>query len=158
MKRTALFVAGLALALGLAVAARAMRPHPPLPVLGQIPDFRLIDQRGAAFTTAQMRGHVTVVDFIFTHCPASCPRLTARMGELQARLASDRSDARLVSISVDPENDTPAVLADYGAKAHADPARWTFVTGPYNDRGRRRRARVQGLDRAHRARCGRIGR
>jgi protein SCO1/2 len=80
-----------------------------------------------------MRGHVSVVDFIFTRCPSSCPRLTARMGTLQARLAAAGADVRLVSFSVDPENDTPPVLAEYAARAHADPARWTFVTGPLAD-------------------------
>jgi len=133
MRRTALFAGGCVLAVALALVVRTVRPHPPLPVLGHIPDFHLSDQRAAPFTTDSMRGHVSVVDFIFTRCHSSCPRLTARMGELQARLAADRSDARLVSISVDPDNDTPPVLADYAAKSHADASRWTFVTGPYDD-------------------------
>ena len=55
------------------------------------------------------------------------------MGELQARLKKDGSEARLVSFSVDPENDTPPVLAAYGAKAGAELGRWTFVTGSVND-------------------------
>lgn len=131
--RTALFAGGLMLAIVLALVARSLRVHPPLPVLGQIPDFRLTDERGGPFTGNSMRGHVSVVDFIFTHCRGSCPRLTGRMGELQSRLATDGSDARLVSISVDPDNDTPPVLADYGVKSGADPRRWTFVTGPYTD-------------------------
>jgi len=133
MRRIAVTLGALALALAVALVARAMRPRPPLPVLGAVPAFRLVDQRGAPYTADTMAGHVNVVDFIFTRCPASCPRLTARMAELQARLAKDGSDARLVSFSVDPENDTPPVLADYAAKTHADPARWTFVTGPVND-------------------------
>jgi len=131
--RSLLFAGGLGLAVVLALVARSMRPRAPLPVLGQIPTFELTDQVGAPFTGDAMRGHVSVVDFVFTRCPSSCPRLTARMGELQGRLAADRSDARLVSFSVDPENDTPAVLADYAAKAHADARRWTFVTGRYDD-------------------------
>jgi protein SCO1/2 len=129
----ALFIGGLAVVLVLAIAARATRPPPPLPVLGAIPAFHLVDQRGAPYTDASMRGHVQVVDFIFTRCPASCPRLTARMAELQARLAKDGSDARLASFSVDPDNDTPPVLSAYAAKTAADPARWTFVTGPADD-------------------------
>lgn len=133
MRKTALFAGGIGLAVVLALVARSVRPRPPLPVLGQIPDFHLVDQRAAPFTTESMRGHVSVVDFIFTRCRSSCPRLTARMGELQTRLAADRSDARLVSISVDPDDDTPAVLSDYAAKSHADASRWTFVTGPYDD-------------------------
>jgi protein SCO1/2 len=131
--RLAVTIGGLSLALALALVARAMRPRPPLPVYGQVPSFRLTDQRGAGYTTGSMLGHVTVADFVFTRCPTSCPRLTARMAELQARLARDRSDVRLVSFSVDPENDTPPVLAEYAAKAHADPARWTFVTGGLDD-------------------------
>jgi protein SCO1/2 len=133
MRRTPLFVGGIGLAVALALVARSFRPHPPLPILGHIPDFHLSDERAAPFTSDSMRGHVSVVDFIFTRCHSSCPRLTARMGELQTRLATDRSGAHLVSISVDPDNDTPPVLADYAAKSHADSSRWTFVTGPYND-------------------------
>jgi len=133
MRRAFVAIGGLALALAVALVARSMRPRPPLPVYGQVPDFHLVDQRGAPFATASMLGHVSVVDFVFTHCRSSCPRLTARMGELQRRLGQDGSDARLVSFSVDPENDTPPVLADYAAKAGADPARWIFVTGPVDD-------------------------
>jgi protein SCO1/2 len=128
--RFGLLVAGLAAAVGLALAARSMRPRPPLPIYGQIPAARLVDERGAPFTRESMVGHVSVVDFVFTRCTASCPRLTARMAELQGRLERERSEVRLVSYSVDPENDTPAVLSEYAARAHADLARWTFVTGP----------------------------
>jgi protein SCO1/2 len=133
MRRFGLFVGGLALALGIALGARAMRPARPLPVYGAVPAFHLVDQRGAPYAKDAMLGHVSVVDFVFTRCPSSCPRLTARMGQLQGRMARDGSDVRLVSFSVDPENDTPPVLAAYAAKAGADPARWTFVTGPADD-------------------------
>jgi protein SCO1/2 len=131
--RVAVTVGGLALAAALGLVARAIRPRPPLPMYGQTPSFHLVDQRGGPYTNESMRGHVTVADFIFTRCTASCPRLTARMAQLQERLARDRSDARLVSFSVDADNDTPPVLAEYASKAHADPARWTFVTGGADD-------------------------
>jgi protein SCO1 len=131
--RVAISVGGLALATALALVARAMRPKPALPVYGEVPAFHLVDQRGAPYGSDSMIGRVTVVDFVFTHCQASCPRLTARMGELQSRLVGEYADVAFVSFSVDPENDTPAVLADYAASAHADPARWTFVTGPLGD-------------------------
>jgi protein SCO1/2 len=126
----------LVLVLGLTVVSvvgAIVRKHPapaPLAVYGRVPTFQLVDQRGAPFTDGSMAGHVNVVDFIFTRCAASCPRLTARMGELQARLAHEGSAARLVSFTVDPENDTPPVLAEYAAHAGADPSRWSFVTGP----------------------------
>jgi protein SCO1/2 len=130
IRRNLIFLAGLVLALALALVARAMRPQPRLPVLGVVPEFHLVDERGAPYDNQAMFGHVSVVDFIFTRCPSSCPRLTARMAELQARLKKDGSGARLVSFSVDPENDTPPVLAAYAAKTSADLGRWTFVTGP----------------------------
>jgi protein SCO1/2 len=129
-KRTRLIVTigVLAIALALSLAARSMRPKA-LPVYGVIPDFRLMDERGVAKNASSMLGQVSVVDFIFTRCTSSCPHLTARMAELQSRLEHERSGARLVSISVDPENDTPAVLSEYAARAHADPSRWSFLTG-----------------------------
>ena len=133
--RFAIVLGGLSLllALGAALAARSTRPPSPPPVYGHLPSFRLVDERGAPYTSEAMLGHVSVVDFIFTRCPASCPRLTSHMRDLQARLARDRSNVRLVSFSVDPENDTPAVLDDYAAKAGADLSRWTFVTGAADD-------------------------
>jgi protein SCO1/2 len=93
----------------------------------------LVDEHDAPFTSESMLGHVSVVDFVFTRCTSSCPRLTARMGDLQSRLEGKKSSARLVSFSVDPENDTPPVLSQYAAHAQADPARWSFVTGPPDD-------------------------
>jgi protein SCO1/2 len=131
--RVAVRVGALAATLSLIFAVRALRSRPPLPVYGRVPDFHLVDERGRPFTTASMLGHASVVDFIFTHCTASCPRLTARMAELQARLAAAGSKTQLVSISVDPENDTPPVLARYAADTHADPERWSFVTGAADD-------------------------
>jgi protein SCO1 len=133
IRRTVVFLGGIALALALALVARAMRPPPRLPVFGAVPPFHLLDQRGAPYANDALFGHVDVIDFVFTRCPSSCPRLTARMGELQARLTRDHSSVRLVSFSVDPENDTPPVLSAYATQAGADPARWTFVTGPVND-------------------------
>ena len=131
--RVILLGAGLAVVLGLAFVARARRPRPALGLYGHVPPFHLVDQRAVPFSDGSMLGHVSVVDFIFTRCASSCPRLTARMGELSARLEHERSGARLVSFSVDPENDTPQVLAEYAAQAHADPGRWSFLTGPVDD-------------------------
>jgi protein SCO1/2 len=131
--RAAIGVGGLALAATLALVARSMRPRDRLPVLGTVPGFHLLDERGTAFTDGSMRGHISVVDFIFTRCASSCPHLTARMADLQSRLTPSASDVRLVSFSVDPENDTPQVLLKYAADAHADAARWSFVTGGVDD-------------------------
>jgi protein SCO1 len=128
--RVLVLLFGLSLVSGAAYVLREHQPTPPMEVYGRVPMFQLVDQHGAPFTDGSMAGHVSVVDFIFTRCTASCPRLTARMADLQGRLARGGSSARLVSFSVDPENDTPPVLAEYAARSGADPSRWSFVTGP----------------------------
>jgi protein SCO1/2 len=97
-----------------------------------LPPFTLTTQTGAPYTLAELRGHVTVVDFIFTSCPDVCPMLSAQMAELAKRYA-DTPDVRFLSISVDPATDTPAVLTTYAARFGADPARWTWLTGPERD-------------------------
>jgi protein SCO1/2 len=115
----------------------ASRPAPSaageLPVLGRVPAFHLVDERGAPVSFDALVGHPTVVDFIFTRCTSSCPRLTATMAALQSRLAATKSRTRLLSFTVDPENDSPEVLESYAASAHADARRWSFVTGPADD-------------------------
>ncbi len=85
-------------------------------------------QNGRRVTGADLRGKVTILTFIFTRCTDSCPLQTARMATLQHDLAEE-SELRLVSVTVDPEYDTPAVLQAYGAHAGADPHRWVFLTG-----------------------------
>lgn len=107
----------------------------PAPALGKIPDFRLTDESGQAFGSRELAGKVWVADFIFTRCPGTCPVQTTRMSQLQQRLAAqpDWDVIRLVSFSVDPENDTPAVLRDYARQAGAKSGHWRFLTGPRDD-------------------------
>ena len=105
-----------------------------LPVLGDVPAFAMKDQRARPMTNASLRGEVSIVDFFFTSCTASCPRLMARMADVEKMLAAKASDraklgVRLVSITVDPENDTPPKLAEYAKRYQADPDRWWFLTG-----------------------------
>lgn len=128
--RIVVLVLGLSLVTLVGRIVEKRHEPPPLQVLGRVPAFQLVDQRGAPFTDGSMAGHVNVVDFIFTRCVASCPRLTAHMADVQGRLQRLNSPAKLVSFSVNPEDDTPAVLADYATRNAADPARWSFVTGP----------------------------
>jgi len=104
-------------------------PKPP-PVVGQVPDYRLTDQHGKPFGSAELAGKVYVVDFVFTRCRSICPRMTAQMKKLQTRFAKAGVPIHLVSISVDPEHDRPPVLAAYAKKHGADPKRWHFLTGP----------------------------
>jgi protein SCO1 len=108
------------------LALEHLRPVPPLPVLGSVPSFQLTDQGGHSFGSADLAGHPWVAGFIFTSCTDTCPLITARM----ASLARKHPSLRLVSFTVDPARDGPAKLLDYGRKAGADFARWSFLTGP----------------------------
>jgi cytochrome oxidase Cu insertion factor (SCO1/SenC/PrrC family) len=99
-----------------------------LPVYGSVPEFALIDQRDRAVRRADLIGKVWIASFIFTDCPDECPLMTAEFARLQSDLAH-LTDLLLVSISVDPERDSPAVLAQYAERFHADPGRWLFLTG-----------------------------
>lgn len=96
--------------------------------LGQVPDFALTNQDGVTVTQANLLGRVWVANFVFTRCPSVCPLLTAKFQALQGKLA-DAQGVRFVSISVDPEYDTPEVLKAYAARYEADLERWTFLTG-----------------------------
>ena len=99
-------------------------------VLGTLPRFALTDQTGRAFGTRELEGKVWVSDFIFTACQEACPLLSQRMQDVARRTKQLGPDFHLVSISVDPERDTPARLAEYAARYGASPVRWSFLTGP----------------------------
>ena len=108
-------------------AVGCKRPAP-LPVYGQVPEFRLTSQTGEPFDEKILDGKIWVADFIFTQCQGPCPRMSSQMRGVQNAVAS-LPGVRLVSFSVDPERDTPAVLAEYASRYHAIPGRWFFLTG-----------------------------
>lgn len=103
--------------------------HGQLPVLGVLHDFRLTEASEKPVTRSDLHGQVWVAGFVFTRCAGTCPIITHYMSQLQELLPA-RADLKLVSISVDPDYDTPAVLRAYAGKYHADRARWWFLTGP----------------------------
>ena len=125
MRFNALLVLG---ALLMVTAACSKKSAAEVPVLAQLPEFSLVDQNERAFTRSTMEGGIWVSAFVFTHCRSTCPRLTAHMKGLQARLA-DLSDVNFVSVSVDPRNDTPEVIKAYMLKNELDERNWHFVTG-----------------------------
>jgi protein SCO1/2 len=98
-----------------------------------LPAFSLTTHEGQPFAPADLTGRLTVVTFVFTRCPVPefCPLLVQRFQQLQRDAASDRAlrDVRLISVTLDPAFDTPAVLAAYATAMRVDPARWQFVTG-----------------------------
>jgi protein SCO1 len=101
-----------------------------LPVYSKAVNFQMVDQNGEAFQSDSLRGSVTLVNFIFTSCPSVCPLLTRQMKAVQEATKGFKPPVRLVSISVDPERDTPTALKAYGTREGADFSRWTFLTGP----------------------------
>jgi cytochrome oxidase Cu insertion factor (SCO1/SenC/PrrC family) len=102
-----------------------------LRVLFKAPDFKLTDQLGEAYDSRELVGRVWVVNFIFTNCASTCPLQSSRLEELQARIATwpHGNRVRLLSITVDPEHDTPAKMREYAQRYKADPQRWKFLTG-----------------------------
>ncbi|MBW2547716.1 MAG: SCO family protein [Deltaproteobacteria bacterium] len=99
-----------------------------VPVIAELPEFSLVDQDEHAFNRESMEGDIWMTAFVFTHCRATCPRLTAQMKKLQGRL-SDVPRAHFLSVSVDPRNDTPEVIKAYMTTNGIDEANWRFVTG-----------------------------
>ena len=97
-----------------------------MPVLGPLRAFTLTNQLGDVIRLPQLRGAAGAVNVIFSRCPTQCPKLTAQMAGIQARLPSG---ARLITLTADPAFDTPQVLKRFGEPYHADPARWWFLTG-----------------------------
>jgi protein SCO1/2 len=101
-----------------------------LPIFGTVPGFTLTERSGQPFTRAELDGKIWIADFIFTNCGGTCPIMTTAMSEIQAKLIEQgMDDVRLVSISVDPERDTPEALTTFANGYGADPARWYFLTG-----------------------------
>ena len=101
-----------------------------LPVIGPAPPFTLTSQDGTPVALADLRGKVVAVTFIYTECPDICPMLTQKMVQVQDELGTDfGKKVAFVSISLDPEHDTPEVLKDYAQFWGAKPEGWSFLTG-----------------------------
>jgi protein SCO1 len=98
----------------------------PLPA----PDFTLIDQDENPVQLSSLRGKVVLLDFIYTSCPGPCPLLSRKFSQFQKALGERvGKEIMLLSITVDPQHDTPAVLKEYARRYQADTAGWKFLTG-----------------------------
>jgi protein SCO1/2 len=91
-------------------------------------DFSLTNSTGRVVTRTDLKGKILVVDFVFTSCSTTCPMVNRQMAEIQ-QLTTNEPEVKLVSLTVDPRDDTPEVLAKYGAAFGADTNRWLFLTG-----------------------------
>lgn len=89
--------------------------------------FTLTGIDGKPVSSESLKGKVWIASFFFSSCPGPCLELNRRISELQKEFTDPR--VKFVSITVDPETDTPAHLADYGRRLGADPNRWIFLTG-----------------------------
>jgi protein SCO1/2 len=114
------------LSLCVSLLISACKREPELKTFYPIPDFSLTDQMDRTVTLADLKGKVWVTDFIFTNCGGTCPMMTDKMRRLQQGLPGE---IRMVSITVDPERDTPKALAAYAAEHGATRDRWLFLTG-----------------------------
>jgi protein SCO1 len=102
-----------------------------LPKIAPAPEFSLTSQDGEQLKLADFRGKVVAVTFIYTLCTNTCPVLTPMMSFVQDRLGADfGAKIAFVSITVDPEHDTPEVLREYAQAFGANLAGWAFLTGP----------------------------
>ena len=119
-----------AIAAAMAGTADAGAKPEALPTIGPAPAFTLTAQDERRLALTDLRGKAVVLTFIYTTCVDTCPLLTAKMAALQARLGADFARrVFFVSITVDPERDTPAVLKGYGAAHGARFDGWAFLTG-----------------------------
>lgn len=107
-----------------------------LAVIRAAPDFALVEASGRKTTLQQQRGKVVLVSFIFTTCSGACPATTHRLARVQHEIARHpelKGKVQFVSITLDPQRDTPEVLRRYRDLYELDPGNWSFVTGPTAD-------------------------
>ena len=101
-----------------------------LPTIGPAPEIALTSQEGTEVTLEALRGKVVVVTFIYTWCPDICPMLTDKLAHVQDELGPDfATKVAFLSITMDPERDTPEVLRDYAEAFGANFSGWKFLTG-----------------------------
>lgn len=115
----------VAACVALGLASSCSRPEP-LPVLADIQSFSLQAADGGRFDSKSLAGRPYVVSFFFTHCPSVCPKIMGAMAEVRDDAPTD---LQLVSITVDPDNDTPERLTEYAASIGAVAPRWQLLTG-----------------------------
>ena len=136
--KTQLGIGGLLLAVlvGLVIVHQWLdggtKPDPALSQLaryGKVPEFSLTERSGREVSSDDLRGTVWIANFIYTQCKDTCPTQTATLARLQHRLPNP-GKAAIVSMTIDPDRDSPEALSVYADRFGADPQRWLFLTGP----------------------------
>lgn len=114
---------------GITDAIPVKKPAEALNLGDVVPNFSLLDHRGQRFELSSTRGQMVAVNFIYTRCPLPevCPRLSAQFARLQKRFAG--GGITLLSITLDPQYDTPPILDEYARRWRADGQTWRMLTG-----------------------------
>ena len=130
--RSLVFAVALALLIG--TPADAAPPYTTVDMTVEIPDVTLIDQDAQLVTLEELvdGNEVVMVDFIFGTCTTICPILSAGFSNLQRRMGSGPGGPTLISLSIDPEHDSPEIMAKYLKRYRAQPG-WSFLTGDRED-------------------------
>jgi protein SCO1/2 len=119
----------LACVLALAAACSCSEPEEPMRMLFHVPSFELTDDDGTAFQSSELTGHVWIASFLYTTCTTICPTLASQLANIEQRTASHGDRVWLVSITVDPEADTPERMHTFAERFRHDASRWHFLTG-----------------------------
>lgn len=104
-----------------------------LPIITQLPTFQLTNENGKSYGTADLNGRVYMANFVFTRCPTVCPRMLQDTVRIQKRVRGTGHKVALVTFTVDPDHDTPAVLFKTARDYKANPYTWTFLTSTDKD-------------------------
>ena len=127
MRRLALFLLGVLVVVPALALAHSDGRWVRKEVSGPAPDFTLTDQDEQKLSLRDLRGKVVLLNFVFTYCPAGCPLTTSKFRQIQQTV--EGKPVHLVSVSIDPDHDTPAALKAYGEHRGADFKGWSFLTG-----------------------------
>ncbi|WPP34780.1 SCO family protein [Bacillus sonorensis] len=120
-----LLIAGVAIILMCACGTNKIKD----PLNYDVQSFSFQNQDNKTVSLDSLKGKVWVADFIFTNCNTICPPMTSHMAELQKQMDEENLQARIVSFSIDPENDTPEKLKKFAANYPLSFENWDFLTG-----------------------------
>ncbi|MGM0754146.1 MAG: SCO family protein [Bacillota bacterium] len=129
-------IAAAALSLFLLAGCQSENVEESFPMKVEVGDLAAVDQNGENTSLSELnKGKIVIADFIFTNCDTVCLPMTANMAKLQKKVtdAGLEDELQLVSISVDPEHDTPEVLKEYSSRYEMEDENWSFLTGYSRD-------------------------